>query len=180
MKKKRKISNYADVFAFLLLIFLLGVSAGLMMYMSFGPDTIASAEGEEVAVEAAEVVSEPEISVDTYRDIPKPVSIGQFTVTAYCPCQKCCGKTPSDPAYGITASGAKAKQGRTIAVDPEVIPLGSVVYFEGTDGLIGGYVAEDTGGVIKGNRIDLYFDSHEDALEWGVRYKEVFMMEEAK
>lgn len=105
-----------------------------------------------------------------------PTSIGWFTITAYCACEKCCGKTPDDPWYGITATGTRAAEGRTVAVDPRVIPLGGTVYFEGPDGLIGGYIAEDTGGAIKGNRIDLYFESHEAALEWGVRTLEVFVM----
>ncbi len=83
-----------------------------------------------------------------------------FKVTAYCACSKCCGKSD-----GITASGTKATQGRTIAVDPKVIPLGSTVILNGQE-----YVAEDVGGAVKGNRIDLYFDSHQDALNFGVQY----------
>lgn len=98
-------------------------------------------------------------------------SIGFFVVTAYCPCEKCCGVW----ADGITATGTKATQGKTIAVDPSLIELGSVVYFDGIDGF-GGYVAEDTGGAIKENRIDIYFDNHQDALEWGVKEIEVFQI----
>lgn len=97
-------------------------------------------------------------------------SLGVFTVTAYCPCAKCCGKW----ADGITATGTTATQGRTIAVDPGVIPLGSLVRFKGPDGEVRDYTAEDTGGAIKGQRIDLYFDSHQEALEWGVQEVEVF------
>ena len=97
-------------------------------------------------------------------------SLGWFTITAYCPCEKCCGEW----ADGITATGTTATQGRTVAVDPSVIELGSVVYFEGVDGLVGGYIAEDTGGAIKGNRIDLFFDDHQEALEWGIKELEVF------
>lgn len=98
-------------------------------------------------------------------------SLGWFIITAYCPCEKCCGMW-SD---GITATGTKATQGKTIAVDPSFIELGSVVYFDGIDGF-GGYVAEDTGGAIKENRIDIYFDNHQDALEWGVKEIEVFQI----
>lgn len=97
-------------------------------------------------------------------------SLGWFIITAYCPCEKCCGKW-SD---GITATGTTATEGRTIAVDPSIISLGSVVYFEGVDGLVSGYIAEDTGGAIKGNRIDLFFDDHQEALEWGIKELEVF------
>lgn len=107
---------------------------------------------------------------------PELKLLGWFKVTAYCACQSCCGKSPDHPAYGITATGTRATQGRTIAVDPRVIPYGTVLYFEGPDGLIGGYVAEDCGGAIKGNRIDLYFDSHEDALEWGIKEKDIYII----
>ena len=84
-----------------------------------------------------------------------------FRASAYCPCEKCCGKY----ANGITATGVKAKAGRTIAVDPNYIPYGTEVIINGNT-----YVAEDCGGAIKGNRIDIYFDSHEEALNFGVQY----------
>lgn len=115
---------------------------------------------------------------ETVPPSPEPVSLGEFIVTAYCACEACCGKSPDDPWYGITATGTTATQGRTVAVDPDVIPLGSVVYFRGSDGLETGFVAEDTGGAIRENRIDLYFDSHADALEWGVKHREVWTMPE--
>lgn len=82
-----------------------------------------------------------------------------FKVTAYCSCAKCCGSY----ANGITAAGTTVTAGRTIAVDKNVIPLGTTVYIDGVP-----YVAEDTG--VSGNWIDLYMDSHEAALQWGVKY----------
>ena len=85
-----------------------------------------------------------------------------FTATAYCPCRKCCGKW----ADGITASGTTATAGRTIAVDKKVIPLGTHVIINGVE-----YVAEDTG--VKGKRIDIFFDSHSEALEFGRQKVEV-------
>lgn len=89
-----------------------------------------------------------------------------FTITAYCKCNECCGKTD-----GITATGGKAKQGRTVAVDPTLIPYGSVVYIDG----IGYYIAEDCGGAIKDNRIDVYFDSHSEAVKFGKQKKLVYI-----
>lgn len=85
-----------------------------------------------------------------------------FTVTAYCPCEKCCGAY----ANGYTATGAKATQGVTIAADPDVLPMGTKIEMDGHT-----YTVQDTGCAISGNRLDLYFDSHEDALQWGVREK---------
>ena len=82
-----------------------------------------------------------------------------FTLTAYCGCEKCCGKSDR-----ITATGAYAVEGVTIAVDPAVIPYGSLVDIEG----IGTFVAGDCGGAIKGNKIDIYFERHEDALKFGI------------
>lgn len=100
---------------------------------------------------------------------PELVSLGVWKITAYCACQKCCGKSPDDPRYGITATGTVAMEGRTIAADPRVLPYGTVVYIDGH-----AYTVEDCGGAIKNERIDIYFDSHEAALQWGVQYWEVF------
>lgn len=93
------------------------------------------------------------------------ISLGEFKITHYCSCSKCCGK-----GDGITYTGAKATVGRTIGVDPKVIPLGSTVYIDGQ-----AYVAEDTGGGIKGNRIDMFVGSHQEAIEKGVYESEVFI-----
>ena len=79
--------------------------------------------------------------------------LGNFKITYYCACEKCCNK-----ADGITATGSRVAEGRTIAVDPSVIPYGTKV-------IIGGHIftAEDCGGAIKQNHIDIYVNSHEEA-----------------
>lgn len=74
------------------------------------------------------------------------------------------GKRPGDKGYGITASGMKAGPG-VVAVDPRVIPLGTRLYIEG----YGNAIAGDTGGAIKGNRIDLFFSSNSAARQFGRR-----------
>lgn len=95
----------------------------------------------------------------------------QFTITAYCSCHECCH--PYDPECtgqpSKTASGTTPKANHTIAVDPDVIPLGTHVWINGKE-----YVAEDTGGAIDGYDIDMYFDSHQEALNWGVRKLTVY------
>ena len=82
-----------------------------------------------------------------------------YKVTAYCSCAKCCGKT-----NGITSSGKKATAGRTIAA-PASFALGTKVLINGKE-----YVVEDRGGAIRGNRIDVYMNSHSAAMAWGVKY----------
>ena len=82
-----------------------------------------------------------------------------YKITAYCPCSKCCGK-----ATGRTASGTTATPGRTVAASSQ--------FAFGTKLNIGGhvYTVEDRGGAINGNKIDIFVSSHAQALQWGVRY----------
>lgn len=103
------------------------------------------------------------VGVVNYIDAPEYIDLGTYKLTAYCACVNCCGKTD-----GITSTGVKATSGRTIAVDPEVIPYGSEVVIDGHT-----YIAEDCGGAIRGKRIDVYFDTHQEALEFGVRYENI-------
>ena len=89
-----------------------------------------------------------------------------YKITAYCPCSKCCGKST-----GRTASGTKATAGRTVAAPSN--------FAFGTKLNIGGhvYTVEDRGGAIKGNKIDIFVSSHQEALQWGVRYLTVSVVE---
>lgn len=102
--------------------------------------------------------------------------LGEYEITHYCSCPQCCGvwaeNRPVDEngqEIVYTASGARAEAGKTIAVDPAVIPLGSTVIIDGRE-----YIAQDTGGAIQGNRIDIYCSSHQEALELGVITAEVW------
>lgn len=98
-------------------------------------------------------------------NVSRMESIGTFTIYHYCPCSQCCGKTG-----GVTASGSRAREGRTIAVDPAIIPLETEVIIDGQK-----YIAEDTGSGIRGNEIDMFVSSHEEALQLGVNTAEVFI-----
>ena len=82
-----------------------------------------------------------------------------YKITAYCSCSKCCGR-----ATGRTASGTKATAGRTVAASGK--------FAFGTKLNIGGhiYTVEDRGGAVNGNKIDIYVNSHAEALQWGVKY----------
>lgn len=97
-------------------------------------------------------------------------SLGEFKITAYCSCEKCCGVWAENRPNGVvyTASGEKAEAGKTIAVDTSVIPFGTDVKIGDTI-----YTAQDTGSAVKGNVIDVYYDSHEEALNHGAKYQEV-------
>lgn len=125
--------------------------------------------GELIAAEAEYAVEQepdlPPVAEAIRQETPQEAAYTNertMTVTAYCPCEKCCGAF----ANGYTATGEKATQGVTIAADPDVLPMGTEIELDGHT-----YTVQDTGGAIAGYRLDLYFDNHEDALQWGVREK---------
>ena len=92
--------------------------------------------------------------------------LGNFKLTYYCACELCC-----DVETGITATGTPVIEGQTIAVDPNVIPYGTQVIINGHV-----FTAEDCGGAIKGNRIDIYVNDHNKANALGVNYADVYLM----
>ena len=83
----------------------------------------------------------------------------------------CCEKRPHicGTGNGITASNVPVQAGVSVAVDPEVIPLGSTVYVDYGDGVIHTYIAHDTGGAVKGNHIDVAVETHAEASRLGLR-----------
>ena len=94
------------------------------------------------------------ISVHTSKRKPvKSEDLGLYTITAYCSCKKCCGKSD-----GITASGVKVTEGRTVASD---LPFGTVVHIEG----LGEYIVEDRG--VLGKHIDIFMNDHNRCIEFG-------------
>lgn len=95
---------------------------------------------------------------------PEPEWI-EAVATAYCSCEICCGEWALNRPNGIvyTASGAEAVQGVTIAADWSIYPPGTVLFVEG----LGEMVVQDRGGAIQGQKIDVYFESHDDALQFG-------------
>jgi 3D (Asp-Asp-Asp) domain-containing protein len=123
--------------------------------------------------QALQIPNHEQKQLDTGHRITKVLSAD---LTAYTAGPESTGKHPGDPGYGVTSSGAYVKDNHTIAVDPQVIPIGTRVYIEG----LGIRVAEDTGGAIKGNRIDVYMSDLGAAIQFG--YKKnvlVYMLEEA-
>ena len=113
---------------------------------------------EPMTVDAAELV---------LLDAPAWEPVGEFHIYHYCACEKCTGKRPGHADYGVTATGTTATAGRTVSVDPSVIPLGSEV-------LIGDhiYIAEDTG--VRGQAIDIFVGNHAEALELGTYTADVW------
>ncbi len=93
-------------------------------------------------------------------------SLGIFRTTGYCSCRHCSSNWGT-----LTSSGAVTRSNHTIAVDPRVIPYGSQVMI---NGII--YTAEDCGSGVRGNHIDIYYDTHAQARRHGLQHAEVFLV----
>ncbi len=121
-----------------------------------------------IAMLAAAALCMSSAAADDISDPSPQWKTVHMRVTAYCPCAKCCGQY----ADGITANGHRIAYGdRFVAADRQ--------YAFGTQMIIPGYHGDrtvkvlDRGGAIKGNRLDVFFNTHAEALEWGVRYLDV-------
>ena len=124
--------------------------------------TIHKSEGKGVFAEAVDGVTASKGAAVSGVQVGTPIAVssdatlkplGTFKITHYCPCSICCGPW----ANGVTSTGVTATTNRTIAVDPTQIPYGSKVVINGQV-----YVAEDCGGAIKHNCIDIYVATHQE------------------
>lgn len=122
---------------------------------------------EVIVKEPVDKVVQVQKDVTSRATTTRTTKTAIFRVTGYCSCSKCCGKFSS----GYTSSGTKATAGRTVATSSQ--------YNFGTKLLINGtvYTVEDRGGSITGNKIDIYFDTHDEAIAWGVKYLPVEVIE---
>ena len=148
-------------------IVLAALTAGIWGFCFYALDKQMQPDPSD-AEEAVSNVAESE------SNVTKPATRGaaridasgsECVLTAYCPCEKCCGIWAKNRPNGVvyTASGEVAQEGVTVAADWDVYPAGTVLYIEG----MGEYIVQDVGGAVNGNHIDVYFDTHEEAVNFG-------------
>jgi 3D (Asp-Asp-Asp) domain-containing protein len=142
-------------------------------------ETAPVTEPETAPESIPEIIPEEPAAYPIDREPDSLWSLGEFKITAYCPCEKCCGYwatvRPADEngePIVYTASGKIAAQGVTVAADTSILPFGTVLVIGGHE-----YTVQDRGGMVKGGHVDIYFDSHEAAKEWGTQYMEIFVKE---
>lgn len=149
----------------LLAMFVTGLIVGRVSVkssaMSYEPSTTTSSRDTSSVIESEPIVDDIE-----------PEEWVEFVATAYCPCEKCCGvwatmRELDEDGKPIVqgATGIVLEQGVSVAADTTLYPIGTSLEIEG----MGTYKVHDRGGAIKGNRLDVYFDNHSDALEFGVQ-----------
>jgi 3D (Asp-Asp-Asp) domain-containing protein len=98
--------------------------------------------------------------------------VGDFVVTAYTPGEESTGKTRTNPNYGITATGATAKEGITVASDWKFILPGTKIYIES----VGTRIIQDNGDDIKGQKLDLYIPDLSQAKQFGVKKLKIYLI----
>ena len=103
-----------------------------------------------------------------HSELPEesPYYLGEFQVTGYCSCTICCGEKEER----LTKSETEPRASHTVAADPSVIPLGTRIVI---DDVV--YTVEDTGKAVEGMRLDIFFDSHEEAVRYGRKEKYVYL-----
>ena len=94
------------------------------------------------------------------------LSMGECKITYYCSCSECSG-----PYGDLTATGTRCEQGRTVAVDPDVIAYGTKLLINGHV-----YTAEDCGSGVTGDHVDIYIDDHERVDAFGVKYANIWIV----
>lgn len=161
-------------------------NVGVLSTMTFGllssnvETQIETVNSADAMTAARETVDPPRVFEASPRVVTKSAAfaadasvqkagklLGEYRLSFYCPCYTCNGNT-----HCITKSGTTLTQGRTIAVDASVIPLGSKVFIEG----YGVFIAEDTGSAIRGSRIDVCVGSHSQAYALGIDYANVYLL----
>ena len=132
--------------------------------MEGGKETMPELVGE--VSEPDEPIGESDESAGGTED-PVLTPLGVFTITFYCPNSCCCGEY----ANGYTASGTLATEGRTIATG-ERFPFGTRLYIDG----LGYFTVEDRG--VDDNCIDVFVNDHDEALNYGLQYMDVYLVED--
>jgi 3D (Asp-Asp-Asp) domain-containing protein len=170
---KRIIISWVIVF---ILGLLLGTGTGILIGKATSKDepveTVLAAEPNFFTEKVQEV--EP---ITTKPEEIEPIYLGNYRITAYCACKKCCGVWAENRPNGIVkgAAGVELKAGVSVA---SPLPFGTKLYIEGYGDVV---VQDRTASWVvdkyNGEIIDIYFDSHEEALNFGVRYADVYKIE---
>lgn len=165
----------------LLLGLVVGFFLGRVSALAFGkdPEELENAPSQTAEVHPTQtIIPTPEVSFEPVEPV-NLVYLGEFRVTAYCSCEICCGQWAENRPDGIVygASGEELVAGVSCA---SPLPFGTVLEVEG----VGTYIVQDrtASWVVDKygeNLVDIYFDDHQAALEFGLQYHDVYMKEGA-
>lgn len=179
-RKRRKAQGRKELVILLLAVISLITAAAWTVPAE---EAVSSTQEAEVAMSGITIepqVTKPEIQTEAETEEPQKRYLGEFTVTAYCSCEICCGKWANDRPNGIvyTASGAVAEEGVTVGASWDVIPAGTHIEIEG----LGERIVQDRPAdwIVErydGKIIDAYFADHQAALDYGKQTVDVWIIE---
>ena len=129
----------------------------------FASQTSDEAAGPGILIDAAAAEAEEEAKQTEAKSGERGELLGVFTTSGYCNCEKCSG------GHSLTYSGTVPTPDHTISADLSRFPIGTQLWIDGTV-----YTVEDMGSSVKGDWIDIFYASHEDALDHGLRSQEVY------
>jgi 3D (Asp-Asp-Asp) domain-containing protein len=152
---KLKIGVWSVLIIIFALLFAISCNAFITAEENVTETTIETTENV-----TEETITEIPLTTVKFEDIPEYEELGTYKLTAYCACSECCGKSD-----GITASGVKAQAGRTVAA--KNLSFGTELMINGEI-----YTVEDRG--VGSGVVDIFFDSHSEALDFGVKYAKVY------
>lgn len=165
MKKLyEQIWNYIRNFMIIITIFVIVI----ILILGYELNKL-SKENKKLKNKNPEIIIEEKIIEKNISPIPYD-DLGIYTISHYCDCSICTGTQKGSR----TASGIMPKEGRTIACDGKILKIGDIVYIEG----YGVYECQDLGGKIKQNKIDIYCNSHNEALKKGIKKARVYKIGE--
>jgi 3D (Asp-Asp-Asp) domain-containing protein len=167
-----KLKNWTRRFA-MVCLFLMAILATFQ--------SISGVNAESFLAQFASVLSSTETVSGTQRSLENEIDWSKYpkqtvTATGYTAGVESTGKSKGHPEYGITYSGVKVKRDlfSTIAADLSVFPIGTILFIPGY-----GYgVVADKGGAIKGNELDLYYETVEDVYnKWGKKKVDIYVVQ---
>lgn len=170
---KMSICRFAALYAVVAAVFM---GTGVLIGRAFARSEPSAAE-READISLNEATQDSPVSKSEHVvQIKDTYGYRQFTATAYCKCRECNGRWGTSEANGAaqSATGAHLAEGVSIAADFSVLPPYTQVEISG----MGVYTVHDCGGAVKGNRIDVYFENHEDAESFGVQTVWLRVLEE--
>lgn len=152
----------------LLLTIFITLSATLSIWASpsNGPTAVEAATNGpgETAVEV--IIGDAAKPRGNAESQKQGTSLGVFTTTGYCNCSIC------SAGHDLTYSGTAPKANHTLSADISLFPIGTKLMIHGTI-----YTVEDIGAAVDGHKVDIYYDSHDEAIAHGSKQEEVFMVE---
>lgn len=168
---RRKYRTISTLFLALLCTLSIGLTAWAASGEGSGAAEDAGAASKVITCGAGEATESTETvgvnpGAEAAASEKQGASLGLFTTTGYCNCERCSG------GHNLTYSGTVPKANHTLSADLDLFPLGTKLMINGTV-----YTVEDMGSNVDGNKVDIYYGSHEEAVAHGMKQEEVFMVE---